>query len=71
MLSLFDFSYLATPWGGASPIRHPREPLQSPKATKNVTKFGLAVFLVGKEGNNPLKTIKYQVSLIFPTVAPS
>ena len=61
-------------WGGASPTRHPRGPPQSPKATKNtteITKFGLAVFLVGKEGNSPLKTIKCIVFLICPTPLPS
>ena len=59
---------------GASPIRHPRGPPQSPKPTKNtteITRFGLAVFLVGKEGNSPLKTTKCQVFLIRPTPSPS
>ena len=48
-------------WGGASPIRYPRGPPQSPKAAKNTiktTRFGSALFLVGKEGTTPLKTIK-------------
>ena len=60
--------------GGASIICHPRGPPQSLKATKNTTKitrFGLAVFLVGKEGNSPLKTTKCQVFLIRPTPSTS
>ena len=61
-------------WGGASPIRHPRGPPQSPKATKNTTQlttFGLAVFFVGEEGNSYHKTIKCKVFLIRPTPSPS
>ena len=36
-----------------------------------ITRFDLAVFLVRKEGNNPLKTIKCLVFLICPTLVPS
>ena len=48
-------------WGGASPSRNPRGPPQSPKATKNtteITRFALALFSIGKEGNSPLKITK-------------
>ena len=44
-------SNLSPSWVGTSPIRHCRGPPQSPKAAKNtteITKFGLAVFFVGK-----------------------
>ena len=47
--------------GGASPIRHPRGPPQSFRATKNTTelsKFGLLILFTGNVGNRPLKTIK-------------
>ena len=60
--------------GGASSISHPWGQPQSPKVTKNTTmftRFNLAVFLVRKEGNSPLKTIKCLVFLICPTLVPS
>ena len=64
---------LSPSYGGASPIRHPRGPPQSFRATKNTTelsKFGLLILFTGNVGNRPLKTIKYKVSLICHTPSP-
>ena len=61
-------------WGSASPIHHPRAPIQSPKMTKNaikITRSCLAGLFIGNEGNNYLETITCQVFLIFPTPSPS
>ena len=56
------------------PILHHRGCLQCPKETKNttvITKFVSVIFFVGKEENNPLKTIICYVFLIFSTSSPS
>ena len=48
--------------GGTSPSHHARGTSHSLKATKNtsvISRFGLAVFFIGNEGNSPPKTNKH------------
>ena len=50
------------PGGGTLPSHHPRGTSQSLKATRNttvITRFGLAVFFIVKEGNSPPRTNKH------------
>ena len=61
-------------WGGISPLYPPRGPLQICKAAKNGTKiprFGSAIFIIGKQGKSPLKSIKCSVFLICLSPSPS
>ena len=68
ILLIFTTSFPS--WVGASPVHHPRAPLQSPKMTKNaikITRSCLAGLFMGKEGNNCLESITCSVFLICPT----
>ena len=55
-----DFSHRSPHLGGASPMHHPRAPLQSPKMTKNtikITRSCLAGLFIREEGNNYLENL--------------
>ena len=76
MLSLFDSSYLVILLGWRITHFSPLGPRSEPLSLQNCYQAnhwlwqGSAIFIMGKEGNSPLKSIKCRLQ-ICPTLSPS